>query len=252
MKPKIKGWVWVGLLLASGLALGVYLRPVSLLKDPGTDVSASAGAARAGETEKNPKSSGLSGEASPSQIPPPAGQASLPLNSEDQKKITVLNEILTTKNDNDPRMDTELRNFSPAAKSAIQKKYQETVNEMRNERGTLVFLLGREIKDASELVFFREVLREKPCLSLENCEKTPGGHSGEEEHLEAINETTANYPQLMAVRALVHRANELVDAGQEGSPLYQSILETLKGAQQSPNPKVSELVMQALQDLKRE
>ncbi|NDG86032.1 MAG: hypothetical protein EBX52_13465 [Proteobacteria bacterium] len=194
-----------------------------------------------------------SGGGQPGSVQPGiAPSAAIALTPEDQRKISVLTEILTTKNDNDPRMDTELKNLSPAAKTAIQKKYQETVSEKRNERGTLVFVLGREIKDASELGFFKEVLSEKACLSLENCEKPPGGHSGEEEHLEAINETTANYPQLMAVRALVHRANELVDTGQEGSPLYQSILDTLKAAQQSPNPKVVELSAQALNDLKRE
>jgi hypothetical protein len=174
------------------------------------------------------------------------------LNTIDQRKVAVLTEILTSKNDNDPRMDTELRDFSPAVKAAIQKKYAELEPEKRNARGTMVFLLGREIKDPSELPFFKSVLQEKPCLSLENCDKTPGGHSGEEEHLEAINETTANYPQLLAVRALAHRANDLVDTGQEGSPLYSAILLTLKEALQSPNPKVVEAAGRALEELKRE
>ena len=196
--------------------------------------------------------SGAGGALAPAPDAGSATQQGTPLDLTDQRKIALVTEILKSKNDNDPRMDTELRDLSPAAKAVLQKKYSEIEPEKRNARGTMVFLLGREIKDASELGFFKSVLQEKPCLSLENCEKAPGGHSGEEEHLEAINETTANYPQLLAVRALAHRANDLVDTGQEGSPLYTAILATLKEALQSPNPKVVEAAGRALEELKRE
>jgi hypothetical protein len=247
MQAGTKRFVWAGLILILILCLTLagrlLLRPVSV------SPKASEGGAQGGQTPEAATQAGSGAGGAQTGNAPATGSA---LTSEDQRKITVLTEILTTKNDNDPRMDTELKDLSPAAKTAIQKKYQESVSEKRNERGTLVFVLGREIKDASELGFFKEVLSERACLSLENCEKPPGEHSGEEEHLESINEATTNYPQLMALRALVHRANELVDTGQEGSPLYQSILETLRGAQQSPNPKVVELSAQALNDLNRE
>ncbi len=115
-----------------------------------------------------------------------------------------------------------------------------------------MFLVGREIHDAAELSFFKEVLMERPCLSLENCEKEPGGHSSEEEHLDSINDTTASYPQLIALRALVHRADELLEAKQEASPLYAGILETLREARNSPNPRVVIEAERALQEVTRE
>jgi len=252
MKANPKGFI-LGAVTILGLAGWIILRPgffhsseSALLPKVDSPIEGFGNSGQGLSSE-----GGVNAATSPA-IHPEGTSSASGLDASDQRKVAVLTEILTSKNDNDPRIDTELRDFSPAAKAAIQKKYAELEPEKRNARGTMVFLLGREIKDPGELSFFKSVLQEKPCLSLENCEKAPGGHSGEEEHLEAINETTASYPQLLAVRALAHRANDLVDTGQEGSPLYSAILGTLKEALQSPNPKVVEAAGRALEELKRE
>lgn len=186
---------------------------------------------------------------------PPAGMTAsdaAALAPEDSRKFRILDEILLSKNDNDPRLDAELKDFTPAAKAAIRARYESTRPEHRNERGTLVFLLGREIREPADLGFFAGVLAEKPCLSLQDCNRPPEAHSGEEEHFESINETTANYPQLMALRALKQRAGELLDAEAKGSargPLYQGILQTLRAGANSANAKVSAELREILEAL---
>ncbi len=176
----------------------------------------------------------------------------VPLTAEDAHKLRVLDDILTTKNDNDPRIDTELKALSPAAKGAIRARYEGTVPEKRNERGTLVFLLGREIQDPSDLPFFAGVLAEKPCLSLQDCSKLPEAHSGDEDHFESINETTASYPQLMALQALKSRALKDEAKGSSQDPLYQSILQTLRDGAASANPRVAIEAKRILEDLENE
>ncbi|NDB96392.1 MAG: hypothetical protein EBZ78_09570 [Verrucomicrobia bacterium] len=53
----------------------------------------------------------------------------------EQRKLSILSEILESKNDNDPRYDTELRDFLPEAKRAMTRRYFDTRLEKRNERG---------------------------------------------------------------------------------------------------------------------
>ncbi len=183
----------------------------------------------------------------------PAAHPISNLSPEDTRKVKVLDEVLSTKNDNDPRIDTELKALSPAVKEAIRARYEGTQPEKRNERGTLVFLLGREIRDSSDLAFFAGVLSEKPCLSLQDCGRPPEAHSGDEDHFESINETTANYPQLMALLALKERAlkdSPTKEASQ--GPLYQSILQTLRAGGASANPKVAIEAKRILEDLENE
>ena len=179
-----------------------------------------------------------------------SNEASLP--QSEQRKLSILSEILTSKNDNDPRYDTELRNFSPEAKRVMVRKYADTQPEKRNERGTYVFLIGREIKDAADVAFLKSVLNEKPCLSLENCDRVPESGSGDEEHLGAINETTANYPQLVAIRALKHRIDEMKEAGQESAPLFSVLLQTIRESKGASNPRVVEEATRILKELKRD
>ncbi len=225
-----------------GVSVWVYLtrpKPAST----GLEMSPSSGEATAGADLAG--NSGAFAINSGASAAPPAGSAAThtaALTPEDSRKVRILDEILLSKNDNDPRLDTELRDFTPAAKAAIRARYEGTRPERRNERGTLVFLLGREIREPADLGFFAGVLAEKPCLSLQDCNRPPEAHSGEEEHFESINETTANYPQLMALRALKQRAEELLDTGPKGSargPLYQGILQILRAGADSTHAKVS-------------
>ena len=208
------------------------------------------GPGRPSGQEAAPKTAPLGDEAG-SHVSEPTSEVSM-LPPSEQRKLSILSEILESKNDNDPRYDTELRDFSPEAKRAMTRRYSDTRLEKRNERGTYVFLIGREIKDSTDVAFLQSVLMERPCLSLENCDRAPEGHSGDEEHLGAINETTANYPQLVAIRALRHRMDEMIEAGQESAPLFSVLLQAIRESKSSSNPRVVEEATRILKELKRE
>ena len=116
-----------------------------------------------------------------------------------KKKITILKDILTTKNDNDPRMDTELKNLSSEDKDALVSMYQNLKSESLNDRGTIVFLIGRELNRAEDAEFLKSVLSEEPCLSLENCGVT---NSQTDPHMDSVNEVSLNYPQVVALNRM--------------------------------------------------
>jgi hypothetical protein len=72
--------------------------------------------------------------------------------------------------------------------------------EARNERGTIVFLLGRNITSPEDLAFLRNVLAETPCRSLADCKKPIP--PSEEPHWESGTELTLAYPQVVALKGL--------------------------------------------------
>ncbi|OFZ18070.1 MAG: hypothetical protein A2X94_02540 [Bdellovibrionales bacterium GWB1_55_8] len=119
-----------------------------------------------------------------------------------QAKAQLLDQILASRNDNDPRMDTELRVLDQATKDLFRKKYRSMAAEKRNERGTVVFLIGRNITDENDLSFICEVLREPPCFSLADCQGTPASASKEDFHAESGESITLAYPQMVALSML--------------------------------------------------
>ncbi len=172
-------------------------------------------------------------------------------NPEVAEKLQVLAEIFKSKNDNDPRMDQVLKNLSEPVKLALQKQYSETKMEMRNERGTIAFLIGRELAEGrgslTDVEFLKNILLEKPCLSLLDCSKASTGGSSEEEHLEGIHETTAHYPQLMDLRYL----KQALESGNLTPEMKASIIATLEAARHSPNERVvqeAEAILNSVQN----
>jgi len=161
-----------------------------------------------------------------------------PLQTRDLEQIRVLDEIIESKNDNDPRLDRLLRDLSEPLKNELRAKYAPIPAEKRNDRGTVVFLIGREIAEGrgstADLQFLKEVLMEKPCLSLEDCSKSPSGVGPDEQHLEAIHETTLHYPQLMDLRYL----KIALDQGTLSPVMREAVLAILETARQSPNARV--------------
>lgn len=128
----------------------------------------------------------------------PAGDAAV------ARQMRILNEILASNNDNDPRMDQDLLALSAVAKETIRRRYAELPAEKRNQRGTLVFLLGRNITEAMDLEFLKQVLAEKACLSLENCRMSQSYQtldSADAEHVGGMDIALA-YPQVVALQAL--------------------------------------------------
>lgn len=121
-------------------------------------------------------------------------------------RLRVLDEVLRSRNDNDPRLDTEFRNLSSADKAALRAHYTELKAEDRNGRGTVVFLLGRELSEPADVAFLAEVLREKPCLSLADCSTDP--RSGGDPHAESGMGTTLAYPQHVALASFERTLRE--------------------------------------------
>jgi hypothetical protein len=111
--------------------------------------------------------------------------------------VDELMDILHSRNDNDPRLDRDFNELSSDTKRLFRKKYLEIPAEKRNERGTIVYLLGKNLLDAEDWEFFRQVALEPPCLSLSDCTKKPLPGSDEEA---TGDEVTLAYPPLVALR----------------------------------------------------
>ena len=148
---------------------------------------------------------------------------------------TAFEEILKSKNDNDPRLDTVLRHPSASMKSTMFEHYEKLPAEDRNGRGLIVFLISRDMNSATDVEFLRKVYQEQPCLSLEDCKNT----GSDDPHFSGINQTTLNYPQLAGLfqidQQLTARPQLLRD------PEFKSQIQfLLKQAESFPVPAVSD------------
>lgn len=108
--------------------------------------------------------------------------------------LETLEEILASRNDNDPRLDTAFNDLSEQDRRLFRVLYRGIAPERRNERGTIVYLLGKNPRTDEDWDFLREVVREPACLSLADCSKRPTGAAG------MGDEVTLAYPALVAVR----------------------------------------------------
>ena len=115
-------------------------------------------------------------------------------NKRAREQLKTLEDILRSGNDNDPRLDTDFKSLSVEAKSLLREKYAGTPPERRNDRGTIVFLLGKNLETPEDWAFLRAVVGEPACLSLADCSKTDPGAPG------LGDEVTLAYPALVALR----------------------------------------------------
>lgn len=169
--------------------------------------------------------------------PAPAGIAG---EDASQKKLDILKEILESKNDNDPRLDSEFRDLDPATKSRLREFYKELPEEKLNSRGTVVFLLGRNIRTSEDAQFMNSVLRQAPCLSLASC-GTPG-----EADPESSSDVTLAYPQIVATVGLVKGWRSITD------PMRRAeLLQSLKAAAAAPNPALARSARAALESIQK-
>ncbi len=160
------------------------------------------------------------------------------ITSQDHKTLAILDEILASKNDNDPRLDQDFNALTEGAKTLLREKYKSLAPEKLNEKGTIVFLLGRNITSERDIGFMRQVLSEPPCFSLTNCKEAPSGSEQSSEEA-GINLTLA-YPQIIALK-------QLSNAMGNPNAFQGSALEVLKSAQNSPIPLVSKISTQLVQ-----
>jgi hypothetical protein len=167
----------------------------------------------------------------------PSGSSASP-RPEDVRKVQTLIEILKARNDNDPRLDTEFKALSPAAKRLFREQYRALAPEKRNERGTVVFLLGRNLTSPEDFTFLEGVLSEPPCLSMADCSQPAKGAGAESSHLEMGTEVSLAYPQLVALVSVEHLIDQ---AGSNGGSIAEldRVRETLSAGAKSPDSKVS-------------
>jgi len=111
-------------------------------------------------------------------------------------QLRILEEILESRDDNDPRLDSEFARLSTRARERMRARYLSLPREARNERGTVVYLLGRD-PSLEDWDFLTRVVSEPPCLSLADCAKAP---ERDEPHPAMGDEVTLAYPALVALR----------------------------------------------------
>jgi preprotein translocase subunit SecF len=66
----------------------------------------------------------------------------------ESNRIAILDQIFEAKNDNDPRIDTAFNHLTPGEKRALESKYLNYKKEALNERGTIIFLLGKNVQES--------------------------------------------------------------------------------------------------------
>lgn len=115
--------------------------------------------------------------------------------------LEELDEILASRGDNDPRLDRDFLGLPDETKRLFREKYRSLPRERFNERGTIVYLLGKNLTAPEDWAFLRAVAAEPPCLSLSDCSR-PSPAPGE-----SGDEVTLAYPSLVALRQ-AHRAAE--------------------------------------------
>lgn len=123
--------------------------------------------------------------------------------SAEKKKWQELQEIVQSKNDNDPRLDQDFKTMNDELHDLLRKKYSDIPLEDRSERGLIAFLIARDLKNNQDLEFLKQIYEESPCLSLEDCK----AKSADEPHLAGIDQSSMNYPQLVALYQLEKQLN---------------------------------------------
>jgi hypothetical protein len=149
---------------------------------------------------------------------------------------------LISKNDNDPRLDADFRSLNDRDKVAMQAKYLATKRESLNERGTIIFLLGRNISTQNDLKFIGSVLNEAPCLGLDDCSKPAPKATGEAAHEASVNDITMAYPQIVSIKSI----ESFLKQQSQDPTLTPLALQNLKDATHSKSLVVARLAQNTL------
>lgn len=154
---------------------------------------------------------------------------------ENKVKWDVFEDILHTKNDNDPRLDQDLKNLSPEFHMALIEKYSKIPPENRNGKGLIVFLIARDLTGPDDFQFLKSIYEEKPCLSLIDCNKI----GNDDPHHAGANQTTLVYPQQVGLFLLEKRLQENPELlNQEG--FRNEMTQVLVQAENFPVPAIQE------------
>jgi hypothetical protein len=152
-------------------------------------------------------------------------------------KLGILDDILRSRNDNDPRLDSEFNHLTLQTKVLFQGTYGGLRPEKRNERGTIVYLLGKNTDSAGDWAFLRIVVTEPPCLSLADCSKKPARGGGEEA---MGDEVTLAYPCLVALKS----AQRVLESSKDPNQIKgaQSVVAAAKTSKVSAVVKLAEKI----------
>lgn len=153
------------------------------------------------------------------------------------QKISILREILGSRNDNDPRLDQAFNNLSKDDKTALREQYHSLPREARNELGTIIFLMAQGKTDDADHAFFKEVLTEPPCLGLADCSKETEATHAEEAHHEVGLDTDLNYPQIVVLQKKIDAITSATD-DTEKEKLKKEAYELVLIAKRTGIPKV--------------
>lgn len=155
------------------------------------------------------------------------------LSEADQKKWEVFQSILKSKNDNDPRIDRELKSLSPEMHQNLQSAYDQIPIEDRNGRGLIAFLIARDLTTTADVEFLRKIYQESPCLSFQNC----GVAAPPDPHIDGINQTSLNYPQLAGLYQLELKLKAQPDL-LRNPEMKNHVRDLLREARQFPNDSI--------------
>ena len=174
----------------------------------------------------------------------PSPPAAIPASAEDRNLAQALNQILVSKNDNDPRLDRDFNHLSPAAKELFRQKYRELPPEKLNQKGTIVFLLCRNLSSEKDFEFLKEVMNEPPCLSMSDCAKDPGPASSEDLHHDLGSGITLIYPKLVSLLGI----GNYLKQPQTDPALVQQADQLLEQSARSNNPRIAQKAAQILRE----
>jgi hypothetical protein len=161
------------------------------------------------------------------------------LSEKEKSAWKALHEILKSKNDNDPRLDTELRTMSETFHKALYEEYRAMKPEARNERGTLVFLIARDLKTPADVEFLQSVYQESPCLNMGDCSAGPDADPQDT----GAQQTSLNYPQVAGLYQLDRQLSQRPELLRD--PAFRSgIYNLLKFAENFPVPQVHQKAQQ--------
>ena len=160
------------------------------------------------------------------------------LSAQDRRKLETLHEILRAENDNDPRLDTELVGLG-ALKGVLREEYAKLAPEKRNARGTIVFLIGRELETQDDMMFMASVLSETPCLSLQDCRLAPPASSDPD--ATTGTDVALAYPQIVAIKSLEAYLEKSAAVSRKSvqPELASTALDALARGRISANPRVA-------------
>lgn len=158
------------------------------------------------------------------------------LTSDEKRNWSVFEEILKTKNDNDPRLDLFLKKLSPEFRQALQEKYEALAPEDHNGRGLVVYLIAREISSMDDFEFLKKIYQEPPCLSMQDCKSSPAQIDS---HHSSMDQTTLIYEKLSALYLIDKQISENPQL-LNNSTFRDGVIQVLAQAESFPIPAVHE------------